>query len=178
MRRIGIAMMMMMCTVAILAAPMDARAQLFLPSVEYGTGAQPSSVATGDLNEDGKLDAVVANHATHSVTVLLGNGDGTFLPGVDCSPGVGPHGVALARLDTDSHLDMAVACYDGYVSVFLGNGDGTFQTHVEYGAGSGPVATCAEDFDGDGDQDLVVVNIVGNSVSVFNSPDTSAHLRP
>jgi len=167
MRRIGIAMMMMLCTVAILAAPLDARAQLFLPSVEYNVGVQPTCSAIGDLNGDGKPDAVVANHATHSVTVLLGNGDGTFPPGVDYSTGLGPNGVALAHLDSDSHLDMVVACYDGYVCVSLGNGDGTFQAHVEYGAGSGPVAVCAADFDEDGNLDLVVANILGNNVSVL-----------
>src|SRR5438046_9028435 len=44
----------------------------------YAAGAGPFSVAAGDLNGDGRLDLVVANSLANSVTVLLGNGDGTF----------------------------------------------------------------------------------------------------
>ena len=35
-------------------------------------------MAVADVNGDGKLDIIVANHGTSTVSVLLGNGDGTF----------------------------------------------------------------------------------------------------
>src|SRR5713226_9643456 len=50
----------------------------FSPPVSYTAGVQPLSVAVGDLNGDGKLDLAVANFLSNSVSVLLGNGDGTF----------------------------------------------------------------------------------------------------
>lgn len=157
----------LLCTVIVLLVPVDAMAQLFLPSVEYGVGVQPTCSAIGDLNGDGSADAVVACYGSDYTTVFLGNGDGTFPLGVSCATGVGPYGVVLARLNSDHQLDMAIARYDGHVSVLLGNGDGTFQTYVEYGAGVGPVAMVAADFDGDGDQDLAVANIIGGNVSVL-----------
>ena len=36
------------------------------------------SVALGDVNGDGKPDIVVANAGSNTVSVLLGNGNGTF----------------------------------------------------------------------------------------------------
>src|SRR5258708_37281057 len=41
-------------------------------------GSYPDSVAVGDFNGDGKADLAVAMFSANSVTVLLGNGDGTF----------------------------------------------------------------------------------------------------
>ncbi len=38
----------------------------------------PSSVVTGDFNGDGRLDIATADQADNTVSVLLGNGDGTF----------------------------------------------------------------------------------------------------
>ncbi len=56
----------------------------FQAPVDYPTGSQPSSVAVGDFNGDGKLDLAVANQncpsfpcGAGSVSILLGNGDGT-----------------------------------------------------------------------------------------------------
>src|SRR5207245_10372741 len=55
----------------------------------YPVGAGPYSVAAGDLNGDGRLDLVVANSLANSVSVLLGNGDGTFQPARDFDTGLG-----------------------------------------------------------------------------------------
>ena len=41
-------------------------------------GSFPFSVAAGDFNDDAKLDLAVANFGSNTVTIFLGNGDGTF----------------------------------------------------------------------------------------------------
>ena len=51
-------------------------------------GSISGSVVAADFNGDGKLDLVTANGSSHegsnnTVSVLLGNGDGTFPPHVD-----------------------------------------------------------------------------------------------
>ncbi|MFB7337742.1 FG-GAP repeat domain-containing protein, partial [Streptomyces adustus] len=51
------------------------------------------SVAVGDFNGDGKPDLVTANYESGSVSVLLGNGDGTFAAKTDSRTGDNPSSV-------------------------------------------------------------------------------------
>src|SRR5213593_2645643 len=62
------------------AAPGSARAAPgFTASfLSFDTGDGPLSVAIGDLNADGRVDVVVADQLSNTVSVLLGVGDGTF----------------------------------------------------------------------------------------------------
>ena len=39
----------------------------------------PFGVTLGDFNGDGKLDLAVANEEGNTVSILLGNGDGSFV---------------------------------------------------------------------------------------------------
>ena len=137
----------------------------FQTPVSYPAGDFTFAVAVGDLNGDGKPDVAIANFNLHNLTngntvsVLVGNGDGTFQPAVNYA--VGGHAVALviADFNADSKNDIAVANNsDGTVSVLLGNGNGTFQPSVVYPAGDGPHSIAAADFNGDGKLDLAIGN--------------------
>jgi hypothetical protein len=125
-------------------------------------------VAIGDFNGDGKSDLVVNNANDNTVSVLLGNGDGTFQAQVTYQAGSGPYSVTLADLNGDGKLDLVVPnAYDQTVSVLLGNGDGTFQTQATYLAGVFPASVAVGDFNGDGKPDLVVALQGAYSVSVL-----------
>ena len=94
----------------------------------------------GDFNGDGRIDLAVVNEDDDTVSVLLGNGDGTFQPQVTYAVGSDPDAIVAGDFTGDGQLDLAVAnCgYDDDVSVLLGNGDGTFQPQVTYAVGYGP----------------------------------------
>jgi hypothetical protein len=136
----------------------------FQPALNVAAGKNPFSIAVDDFNADGRLDVVVANNGQNpaggwlagSVSVLLGNGDGTFQTHVDYATGAGPDSVAVGDFNGDHVLDLAVAARsENVVSVLLGHGDGTFQPHVDYAAG-GASAVAVADFNHDGKPDLAV----------------------
>jgi hypothetical protein len=151
----------------------------FRHHVDYaGGGPFLSSVAVGDFNGDGKADLAVADAGTQSaatVSVLLGNGDGTFQPQVTYPTGGGPLSVAVADLNGDSKQDLVLANYFGFtVSVLLGNGDGTFGPHSDYGTQRGPSAVLVGSFHGPGSADVVATNsndtvsvLLGNGTGTF-----------
>lgn len=78
-----------------------------------------------DFDRDNKPDLVVATYS--SLSVLLGNGDGTFQTHVDYS-GSGPSVVA-ADLNDDGKMDVITGTIHS-IAVRLGNGDGTFQNAI------------------------------------------------
>jgi hypothetical protein len=132
-------------------------------------------VTAGDFNGDGKLDLVTANSGGSTVSVLLGNGDGTFLAAVNYSVGGSyASSVTSGDFNGDGKRDLAVAWANvsgplSGVSVLLGNGDGTFQAAVSYSVGPFgyfAVSVTTGDFNGDGKLDLVTANR-GGDVSVL-----------
>jgi hypothetical protein len=146
-------------------------------------------VAIADLNGDGRLDLAVANTGVwvnpgNTVSVLLGNGDGTFGTHTELDTGLGPNSVAIADLNADGQPDLIVANFGPYnhayqdfagagtVSVLLGNGDGTFAARTDFGTGKAPFSLAIADLNSDGRPDIVAADAgahgeYGNTVSVL-----------
>jgi hypothetical protein len=130
-------------------------------------------VAIGDLNGDGWPDLMVANSESPTVSVLLGNGDGTFAARVDRQIGSNPRSAQAGDLNGDGRLDLAVTG-NSSVSVMLGIGDGTFGAPASYRTGSTPLMAAIGDLNADGAADLVTSNFYSNTVSVLLGDGTGA----
>ncbi len=137
----------------------------FQPANNVVAGTNPSSIAVGDFNGDGRVDIVTVN-SDNTVSALLGNGDGTFRAHVDYGTGSGPDFVAVGDFNSDGRPDLVVTnSSGGSVSVLLGNGDGTFQSHVDYPTGGAANGVAVADLNGDGKLDLAVA--AGNGLVVL-----------
>jgi hypothetical protein len=144
---------------------------------EVGSSLPPVVV---DLNHDGKLDLVLSqgvNTEDATVTVALGNGDGTFQP--TRVVGGPTAGFALGDFNGDGNLDIALALENtspDAISVFLGNGDGTFQPPITTGQGNTAYfgGLLVGDFNQDGHLDIVANGgtavLLGNGDGTFQPP--------
>jgi hypothetical protein len=131
----------------------------FSPAAVYAVGTSPQAVLTADFNSDRQLDLAVANYSSNTVSVLLGNADGTFQSAQDSATGASPQSLAVGDFNADGKLDLATA-NAGDVSVLLGTGNGTFQAPTNIGIGSDPVSVAVGDFNADGKLDLGVASNV------------------
>ena len=136
----------------------------FSPATSFPVGTDPQAVVTADFNNDGKLDLAIGQRTTgdSTVSVLLGNGNGSFQPAQTSATGPYPLSLAVGDFNADGKLDLATANRDGYfnndaVSILLGHGDGTFAAPVGlYAYGEAPNSVAAGDLNADGKLDLVV----------------------
>jgi hypothetical protein len=146
------------------------------------TNVTASSFAVGDFNGDGHSDLAVLvvggfyPALVYSVTILLGNGDGTFRFSTPYSYPIcsGANWIAVSDFNGDGKADIAVGCSYG-VAVMLGNGDGTLQPYK-----ASPIIDIAfpveqiavGDFNGDGKPDIAVISgslciLLGNGDGTF-----------
>jgi hypothetical protein len=133
-------------------------------------GGYPVGLAVADLNADGKLDVITANEEADTVSVLLGNGDGTlsydYSGSSDFATGKSPRAVAVADFTGDGIPDLVTAGQT--VDVLPGLRDGTFASPIRHSAnGTGLTTVAAADFNGDGKLDVVTANPGAGTVSVL-----------
>ncbi|MBZ5548759.1 MAG: FG-GAP-like repeat-containing protein [Acidobacteriia bacterium] len=189
---------------------------VLLPGKGDGTFQSPLAVSSslrptgpamvGDFNKDGKLDlAILAYDFGGSMTIFLGNGNGTFATGAtyDLFPQdlshqgqFAPSGTVV-DLNADGNLDLAIAprhpwystcgnyrCAEEYLgaAVYLGKGDGTFVAQSGWLAGVSPTWVAAGDFNRDGMTDLAFLNTDTNwaltSVTILQNATHPLSISP
>jgi hypothetical protein len=156
----------------------------FQSAVNYPVETSPQGLAVADLNRDGKLDLAVANECGHdpacrqgTVSILMGNGDGTFSAQSSFFVGIFPLAVSVADFNGDGHRDLVLTlpcgtdgtCVtNGGVGILLGNGDGTFQpVSVYIGLGLDTAELGVGDFNGDRHADVVALDYQTSDVTVL-----------
>ena len=159
--------------------------------LEFDVGNGPRSPATADFDGDGNLDLIVINDNDDTVSVLLGNGDGTFQDQQIFKNGsetAGEEGFGIAgerlvvlhlnddngdgNIDDDDLPDVVVINKQSNdLTIFMGNktpGEpwGFETSHLQVSGLVRPEHMTAVDIDGDGLLDLVMVNDFSTDVNV------------
>lgn len=133
----------------------------------YSTVSEARALAAGDFNGDGRTDLIIAsqNQFSGSLSVLLGNGDGTFQPPLNYPLASNPYAVAIADFNNDGIADVVTAnSFGSTVSILLGRGDGSFQPEVDVNVTFSPGSLAIADFNRDGYADIAVSGLNGVSI--------------
>jgi len=154
----------------------EAQQSSFTPAVgsPISVPAGPGNVIIGDVNNDKKLDLIVACGRSRSLTILLGKGDGQFAAAANAiNMPHPPNELAVGDVDLDGNPDLAVGTHDSYgIMLFRGNGNGGFvsfpNSPVMMRTGDHPHThgLALADMNRDNKLDLVSVNSTDNDVSV------------
>lgn len=155
----------------------------------------PSGVVIADFDGDGKLDLAVANGSAGSVSIRLGNGDGTFQAAHTFNVGVSPAALSKGDFNNDGKLDLAVfqpgdpnTSATGAISVLSGNGDGSFQS-PKMTPLTVAIDLAVADFNLDHKSDVAVADydsssgntrilvLIGNGDGTFQSPKQGATVQ-
>jgi hypothetical protein len=139
--------------------------------------AQPTALAVGDENGDGRVDVLTGNESRSS-SVLLDRGDGRLSRGVPFRASPGEHeSMEAGDLNRDGILDEVVFNQADTVSVLLADGRGGLRPPTDYPVGPEPWSGVVADLTGDGAADVVVADWENARLVVLVN-DGSGALRP
>jgi hypothetical protein len=80
--------------------------------------------SVGDVNMDGNLDIVTSNTVSDTVSLLLGNGDGTFDSALNYSVVHNAFGTAIQDVNGDGRPDILISGAEGgAITVLLNTTD-------------------------------------------------------
>jgi hypothetical protein len=108
-----------------------------------------------------------------TLTITIGNGDGTFQAPQDLSlqglAGLSPSFVVVEDMDNDGDPELVTDAFSSGVMLLQGDGSGDYPVGqpLLLGVGEGPNATVAVELNGDGFLDLAAVNGDSSDVSVL-----------
>src|SRR5260370_15927173 len=145
---------------------------LFQAAITAPTGGNNRcGVAVADFNGDGRQDIAVSNFSSGTLSVGLGNGNGTFAPALGSPFAVGNSAGAVTAADfnNDGLQDIAVADpADNRIMFFFGRSFGASPFNLP----ASPLAEAAADFNHEGFADLAVALQNGDVRVIFGSRGT------
>jgi hypothetical protein len=133
----------------------------------YKVGKNPTTITPFDINQDGFTDLVTTNIASNTLSILIGNGDGTFRDQVQLHVCQEPRSLATGLFNADPYPDIVLACSGSdQIAILFGQADGKFQEGPQYPVHRTPVGVASDDLNGDHIADLVVA-LRNDKIKIF-----------
>ncbi|MFT3679245.1 MAG: FG-GAP-like repeat-containing protein [Ferruginibacter sp.] len=157
----------------------------FTGKQDMATGNNPSAVRVADIDADGKLDIVVANGGSNSISVYRNTGTAptifSFDSKIDFATGASPYSLAIADFDSDGKPDVATVNRGGANTVSVLRNTSTagavsFAAKTDLTAGNDPISIGTGFINLDDKPDIVVTNFFGSNLSVFKNLSTPGAL--
>jgi len=144
----------------------------------YSVAAGPFGIAAGDINQDGRVDLVVAAADADQIELLMGSGGGVFTRQTPIGAPGSPRGVAIADVNGDGNADLIYTSFLlNTVTVLFGDGSDSFPSMVISSTGPKPQEVVVGDFNGDQVVDLAVANSGGTGVTLLTGNGAGGFAR-
>ena len=141
----------------------------------------PIFVTVGDFNKDRFKDIVSANYDTTTISILLGNGNGTFQDAISIDTnGSYPTWLVIGDLNNDKNQDIVfVSPESSIMGIFRGYGNGNFSGPQIYSTDKDayPNSVALGDFNTDKMTDIAVANAIGSSITIFYGTKTNDFIK-
>lgn len=147
------------------------QSDLVLPD-DLAAATASGSVVAADLNGDGITDLAATNTGADSVSIFIGNGDGTFDARVDYPVGAAPKAIAVGDFKGSGiRNDLAVVnSTDRSIAILLNDGTGVMTAQDVGSWPSAPDAISAlavGDLNGDDIDDVAIARNSVGKVTIF-----------
>ncbi|MCR8558147.1 VCBS repeat-containing protein [Mucilaginibacter sp. BJC16-A38] len=147
---------------------------------DFATNSNPTALAVGDFNGDGKPDLAVVYQGQNVVSILLNTNTVAKTPSfsskTDYAIGGTSRFVAIADVDKDGLPDVLTANFAaGSLSVLrniTSGGTTNFAANVDFMVGTAPNSISVADIDQDGKSDILVSNFGSKTISIFKNSST------
>ncbi len=158
--------------VAVTAGSSTRLATAFIPApnplASLSAGDAPSSTGSGDLNQDGWDDIVVANYGSEFFSVYFGLPGGEFRKAEKLPVTAGGLSLQVQDLDGDMAPDLVwVNQGAGTLEIAWNDGAGRFDERQTVGVGLRPGSVTVGRLTGDDLPEFIVTNAASRDISVF-----------
>ncbi len=155
--------------------------------VDFTATSNPDnkSVASGDIDGDGKVDVIFLNKSANSVSIYRNtalNGSissGSFASKVDFGTGTNPNALAIGDIDGDGKLDLIISNTPSNISVLRNtstNGNISFASRIDFNRGGFSNSIVISDLDSDGRLDIISADINDDFVAVLTNSSSIGNI--
>jgi hypothetical protein len=145
------------------------------PHTSYGAGTNPSFVTVGDLNNDARLDIIVSNYSSNSISIFKNvSSVGNISLESPETVSFSATNISLSSLNGDIKPDFSTGrISNGKVSVlentYQGTGSFSFGANVDFTTGNFDTYAATCDLDGDGKPEIAATNTLFNNVTILKN---------